>query len=326
MRYWWVNQNQTFRHELAGGYLWSPKRNANGARNPFYESMREVAPGDVIFSFVDTRIAAIGIAESYCWENPKPLEFGYAGQNWENVGWRVRVRYATLRNRVRPKDHISILRPLLAERYAPLQPNGDGLQGIYLTEISQPFAETLAGLIGAEARPLVAANVIAPGVAGQRMTTGDDLDIWERRLEERVAADASIKETDREAIIRARCGQGIFKQRVMGIEQRCRITGVSNPVHLIASHCKPWRDSTNEERLNGENGLLLTPSIDHLFDRGFIGFEDSGALIISPVADRPSLERMGIDTKGIVNVGGFTEGQRQFLEFHRNAVLLQSAK
>jgi putative restriction endonuclease len=50
MRYWWVNQNQTYRHEIGGGYLWSPKRNANGARNPFYESMREVAPGDLVFS------------------------------------------------------------------------------------------------------------------------------------------------------------------------------------------------------------------------------------------------------------------------------------
>jgi hypothetical protein len=48
MRYWWVNQNQTYRHEVAGGYLWSPKRNANGARNTFYESMREVAFGDLI--------------------------------------------------------------------------------------------------------------------------------------------------------------------------------------------------------------------------------------------------------------------------------------
>jgi hypothetical protein len=53
---------------------------------------------------------------------------------------------------------------------------------------------------------------------------------------------------------------------------------------------------TNEERLNGENGLLLTPSIDHLFDRGFIGYEDNGVLIISPVAHRPSLERRR-DTK-----------------------------
>jgi putative restriction endonuclease len=113
---------------------------------------------------------------------------------------------------------------------------------------------------------------------------------------------------------------------VGNIETKCRITGVENPVHLVASHCKPWRDSTNEERLNGENGLLLTPSIDHLFDRGFIGFENNGALIISPVAHRPSLHRMGIDTTAGVNVGTFTSGQRQYLEFHRNAVLLQSIR
>jgi putative restriction endonuclease len=70
----------------------------------------------------------------------------------------------------------------------------------------------------------------------------------------------------------------------MQIENRCRVTGVNNPVHLVGSHCKPWRDSSNEERLDGENGLLLRPTIDHLFDRGFIGFENSGELIVSPVA------------------------------------------
>jgi hypothetical protein len=72
--------------------------------------------------------------------------------------------------------------------------------------------------------------------------------------------------------------------------------------------------------------LLLTPSIDHLFDRGFIGFEDSGRLIISPVAHPPSLQRMGIDTEKVVNVGGFTSGQKQFLDFHRNAVLLRAIR
>ena len=72
VRYWWVNQNQTFRQEIDGGYLWSPKRNRNGHRNPFYEFMREVAPGDIVFSFCDTRIAAIGIVSGYCRESPKP--------------------------------------------------------------------------------------------------------------------------------------------------------------------------------------------------------------------------------------------------------------
>jgi hypothetical protein len=82
MRYWWVNQNQTFRHEIDGGYLWSPKRSAGDRRNPFYEFMREVSPGDVILSFRDTRIAALGIALSYCYESPKPDEFGTTGLSW----------------------------------------------------------------------------------------------------------------------------------------------------------------------------------------------------------------------------------------------------
>ena len=320
MRHWWVNQNQTYRHEVQGGYLWSPKRKADGSRNPYYESMREVAPGDLIFSFMDTRILAVGIAQSYCWESPKPLEFGNAGQNWENVGWKAKVSFTELSNKVRPKDHIGLLRPLLPEKYSPLQLNGNGIQSVYLTEVPAPLAEVLIGLIGLEVAPIaISARAVNP-------VASDDLDLWERKLEQQIVTDPTVPETDRLAIVRARVGQGLFKERVAKIETKCRITGVENPVHLIASHCKPWRDATNEERLDGENGLLLTPSIDHLFDRGFIGFENDGKLIISPVAHRPSLQRMGIDTAKTVNVGGFTSGQKQFLDFHRNAVLLQAVR
>lgn len=320
MRFWWVNQNQTYRHEIQGGYLWSPKKNANGARNPFYESMREVSPGDLIFSFKDTRIVAIGIAQSYCWENPKPLEFGTAGQNWENVGWKVKVEFTELKNIIRPKDHMTVLGPYLPEKYSPLQPNGNGLQSVYLTELPKPLAEMLMGLIGQEVAALsLTAQAVKPVPA-------DDLDYWEHKLELDIVGDISVRETERLAIVRARVGQGLFKERVSMIETKCRITGVENPVHLVASHCKPWRDSSNEERLDGENGLLLTPSIDHLFDRGFIGFENNGKLIISPVAHRPSLVRMGVETEQIVNVGGFSSGQKQFLDFHRNSVFLESRR
>lgn len=320
MRYWWVNQNQTYRHEVQGGYLWSPKRNANGALNPFYESMREVAPGDLIFSFMDTRILAVGIAQSFCWESPKPLEFGAAGQNWENIGWKVMVRFTELSNKVRPKDHISVLLPFLPEKYSPLQRNGNGLQSVYLTAVPKALAEVLTGLIGQEVVPIQAAALaVKPVVA-------DDIDQWERKLEQQISKDPAIPDTERQAIIRARIGQGLFKKRVAEIETRCRITNVENPTHLIASHCKPWRDATNEERLDGENGLLLTPTIDHLFDRGFISFEDGGKLIVSPVAHKSSLQRMGVDTTAIVNVGGFTSGQKKFLDFHRNSVLLKSIR
>jgi hypothetical protein len=200
MRHWWVNQNQTYRHEVQGGYLWSPKRNANGARNPFYESMREVAPGDLIFSFMDTRILAIGIAQSYCWESPKPPEFGAAGQNWENIGWKVKVNFTELTNKVRPKDHIDVLRPFLPDRYSPLQPNGNGLQSVYLTEVPAALAEMLRGLIGEEVAPLtLAARDVKP-------VAGDDLDVWERRLEQQIVNDSTVPETERLAIIPARNG------------------------------------------------------------------------------------------------------------------------
>jgi GNAT superfamily N-acetyltransferase len=255
MRYWWVNQNQTYRHEVAGGYLWSPKRNANGARNPFYETMREVAPGDLILSFVDTRLIAIGIARSYCWESPKPTEFGIAGQNWEDVGWRVRVTFTQLLHRVRPKDHIDLLRPLLPARYSPLQINGNGLQSIYLAEIPELLAEVLFGLIGKEVDAIRAASAAVEPIPA------DDLDTWEVKIERGIEEDASITETNRFALVRARRGQGLFRDRVARIERRCRITGVENPTHLVASHCKPWREC-HQRRAVGRREWP-SPNSDH---------------------------------------------------------------
>ncbi|MGO9038669.1 MAG: HNH endonuclease [Steroidobacteraceae bacterium] len=108
---------------------------------------------------------------------------------------------------------------------------------------------------------------------------------------------------------------------VRSVERACRITKVERMEHLIASHVRPWRDSNNEERLDGENGLLLTPTVDHLFDKGFISFEDSGQLIVSPVADPVSLKRMGIDRDARVNVGVFSQGQRRYLDFHSENAL-----
>jgi len=235
----------------------------------------------------------------------------------------VRVNFVSLHEKIRPKDHIELLKGLLPSRYSPLQESGNGIQSIYLTELPPALATVLMGLIGKEAAMLSARS--AESLIREPMQVENaDLEIWEHHIEANIESDTRITDTDREALIVARRGQGIFKQRVMEIETRCRITGVTNPIHLRASHCKPWRDSDNQERLNGENGLLLTPTVDHLFDRGFISFEDSGVLIVSPVAHVPSLNRMGVETNRIVNVGTFTEGQKQFLDYHRESVLLQA--
>lgn len=101
-----------------------------------------------------------------------------------------------------------------------------------------------------------------------------------------------------------------------------RITSVNNPAHLIGSHIKPWRESNNDERLAAGNGLLLTPTADHLFDRGFISFEDNGDVIISPVADLVSLKRMGLDSEHPPRALPLNSDQKHFLEFHRKEIFL----
>ncbi|WP_293404668.1 HNH endonuclease signature motif containing protein [Polaromonas sp.] len=321
LRYWWVNQNQTYRQEIQGGYLWSPKRKSNQARNPFYDFMREVAPGDVVFSFAGTVIAAIGTATSHAQEAPKPAEFGLTGAYWENIGWRVNVSFVELRSRIRPSDYMDVLAPLLQRLYAPLRPDGVGMQGVYLTYLTDAFAAALVDLLGAEARSVV---------MGFRVTETDPPQSsviqlqWEDHLIAQIKSDNKITETEKETVVMARRGQGLFKQRVMELERACRITGVTKEEHLRASHCKPWRDSSNQERLDGENGLLLTPTMDHLFDQGFIGFEGNGDLLISPVAHMDSLARMGLSRGEKFNVGNFSLGQRNYLEYHREEVLLRS--
>ena len=138
-----------------------------------------------------------------------------------------------------------------------------------------------------------------------------------------ISEDRQLRDTEKQALIKARRGQGLFRQNVAHVERFCRVTRVDQLDHLVASHIKPWRESNNRERLFEGNGLLLTPTIDHLFDRGFISFENSGELLISPVAHEDSLNKMGIVTDSVIDVGGFAEPQREFLEFHRTNVFLK---
>ena len=125
-----------------------------------------------------------------------------------------------------------------------------------------------------------------------------------------------IDETEKDALVKSRRGQGKFKSNLKRIESACRLTGVDDNRFLIASHIKAWSEcSTNAERLDGYNGLLLSPNADKLFDKGFVSFSDDGNLLISSQIDPKMLTKLGI-TVG-VNVGSFTSQQKQYLAYHR---------
>ena len=312
MKYWWVNQNQTFNQEFNGGYMWSPKRNKNGAFNQFYENMTLVQPGDVVFSFHSTKIPALGKITSVARESSKPDEFGNAGAYWDSEGWRVDVEYDSLEKIIRPKDHIEEIRPTLPNKYSPLQKTGDGLQSVYLAEVPSEMAEVLISLIGDPARKIMG-----------NFSSGPSTDELDERVADKIETEfnnrTDIPETEKQELRKSRRGQGRFRESVLRLEPKCRITGISNPRLLIASHIKPWaRCNENAERLDGNNGLMLTPNVDHLFDKGFISFDDEGVLLISDKLYEEDRVRLNIEVK--VEPIPLSQEQTPFMDYHRRYI------
>jgi len=148
----------------------------------------------------------------------------------------------------------------------------------------------------------------------------DDID-EEDEIVDQILSDELLTETVREQLIMARIGQGKCRSRVNIVSPACRVTGISDGNFLIASHIKPWRVCSNEERLDGNNGLMLSPHIDQLFDEGYISFEDDGSLVVSSALPPEVLAAWSIDVRG--NAGKLNEHQSRYMAYHRESVFLR---
>lgn len=124
-----------------------------------------------------------------------------------------------------------------------------------------------------------------------------------------------LSETQRVQLAKARIGQGLFRTLVMLEGPRYRVTGVEDSRLLIASHIKPWRDSTNSERLSRDNGIMLSPDVDALFDKHLLTFEDDGQMRIHRSLPRDVLDRWAIEPHK--RVEKFRPEQSAFLAHHR---------
>jgi len=305
--HWWVNNGQTFEHEVPGNYLWSPKVNANGGRNPTWDNMARAVAGDVVFAYSDRMIRAVGVVISAAVTGQKPNEFGATGENWGREGWRLPVAFTVLEKPLRPKEHMDALAPLLPEKYSPIRASGDGNQGVYLAAVPAAMA--------AELRLLLAGQVEQVEAKHKPLVHVDEDQDPEARADREVFARTDIGPTVKQTLVDARRGQGVFRERVIQLEGKCRVTGVDLIEHLRASHIKPWKDSNDQEKIDGNNRLLLAPHIDHLFDQGYISFNDFGDLIVSPQCPTVLLKAWGIDES--INVGPFRLAQRPYLAYHR---------
>ncbi|MFD2141982.1 HNH endonuclease [Ancylobacter oerskovii] len=275
------------RQEIAGGYLWSPVTEANGARSRFYDNMRAASPGDIVLSYAEGRVGGIGIVADFAISAPKPEEFGRIGAYWSAVGWLLPVQWLDTELAVRPKDLLSRLAPLLPPTHSPIQPlSGNGNQKAYLAEVDRGVIDLI---LEAARLPHLDLLAVPSTTNADFATTLDDL------VERSILDDASLDATVREQLTRARRGQGLFRKRVLEVEPSCRITGVDKPSLLIPSHIKPWRAcGTAAERLDGFNGLMLAPHADFLFDHGLIGFEEDGHSLFSSQLKDADAVKLGL--------------------------------
>jgi hypothetical protein len=325
-RFWWVNHKQTARQEIDRQYLWSPKTKSNGAASIFYDNMRRASPGDLVLSYADGAVKYVGRVAEFAFTAPKPTEFGKTGSYWSNEGWLLPVFWTPLDPPVRPKRILEIIAPLLPAKYSPIQQDtGNGNQGVYLAEISGSLLNAIldASTVDHVALARGGANSLSFQIVREEL---------EDSVERAVQKDHSLNSTERQAVIQARRGQGTFRRNVERIESSCRMTGVINPSLLIASHIMPWRSCENSaQRLDGMNGLLLTPDADLLFDRGFITFEDDGKVRVSSRFDQDDLRRLGLgepvwkllgfsEPPATWETPGFASQQREYLAYHRKSV------
>ncbi|MDR3216476.1 MAG: HNH endonuclease [Clostridiaceae bacterium] len=137
--------------------------------------------------------------------------------------------------------------------------------------------------------------------------------------EQTIKTNAVLSMTEKEAIIRARVGQGLFRDNVITKYQKCIITGIDDVRVLIASHIKPWRVSSNADRLSADNGFLLTPTFDRLFDLGFITFKSSGELLVSDYFSDQNSALLNI-IKGQKYALRLSMETKTNLEYHRDMV------
>lgn len=121
----------------------------------------------------------------------------------------------------------------------------------------------------------------------------------------------------REAVVKQRVNQGEFRKRLLNRYENCCLCGVSNAEFLVASHIKPWAVSEAKEKLDVDNGFLLCPHHDKLFDKGYISFDDQGNIVIS--------NQLSPTERALMNVSkdmrlDLSDKNKEYLKYHREHI------
>jgi putative restriction endonuclease len=310
--FWWVNHSHTVRHEIEGSYLWfAYKARKSKARSESDKNIQRLLPGDVVYSFADGAIGAVGVALGSAREAAKPLVFDCIAEYADTpTGWLVPVRFMALTNCLRTEDYGAELGPVLPRKHPPILAGGASNQHVVLASVPAMMATTLSRLLGGEVERIVGTIT---GSVGRSLAE----DAAEATIQQRT----DIAPGQKADLLKARHGQGVFRANLELNEHACRITGVLDRRHLWAIHIKPWSECDDAQKVDGSNGLLMSPHVAHLFERGYISFSDDGELLVSQELNPVVLDHWHI--RRPLNVVGFRPEQCCFLGYHRREVFQQ---
>lgn len=267
--------------------MWAPRVGKAGQSQAYWTNMTLVQPGDLIFSGVDNAVRALSQASNVAYEAPRPDPRDEA--HWQADGWRLDVVYTDLPTPLFYDRWVPSVADELPAKHSPFTTAGRPNQG-YLFGLPIAIGEYLLVLSGAGGDIAQRAIVDAPPPTGG--------------------------ETVRDAIVKARVGQGQFRKDLIDRwGGRCAVTGLDRLELLRASHIKPWTSCDNIERLDSNNGLLLSAAYDAAFDALLISFASDGAIVLAPDFSSSLAVKAGIDPSA--RLAQVPPSLKPFLEIHR---------
>ncbi len=149
-----------------------------------------------------------------------------------------------------------------------------------------------------------------------------DIGIQEEAEELIVKNDKTLTSTEKEVIIKARRGQGLYRDKlIQKYNKSCIVTGTNISQVLVASHIKPWVVCDNKERVDVNNGLLLSATFDRLFDSGLITFDKKGKMLVSSMVSKDNFEKLHIDDSVKYDIKYKIEMEK-YLDYHNKIIFV----
>jgi putative restriction endonuclease len=289
MRYWWLNYGDDMDGQIDGGYVALPLRDSVGASKSSWTRLKEVRAGDLLIGCDEQTFVSIVAVLSEA--ERETLDTGGAKSFPALI---IDARHVELAKWI-DLEHLA---QRLGEHLEPGPRPWEREPGRFGELHALPDA---AGMFMLEAADALDGHT-GHGVAGDAVVEA----LYAGELDEDTAR----------ALDEARAGQGSFRDNVMSLAgNRCCLSGLATPELLSVHHIKFWLSSTNDERLDPHNGLVLAPTYGVAFMSGLLSFDDEGQALISELMEPTDVARLGL--RAVPGVVLRSERQRAYLAWHR---------